>query len=350
MLIIPRLPSLFLTRSNQRLWVAKAPFNEKYERNYVKLIKAFVKVLEKQAEQYCLEITCLKIKLMEFTKDYKIESLNMLSGVEIYLQDTKEIGSETIQRSYQLNLKQAELIPVNSSTQSSQSITDKQYLSTLKATNYSSLKMILDLFAKSKTSTLSTQQIAILDSVTLFCQSNIGPDLVSLLEQLYDIFKSHDQTKRIRNVSNLLFKLGSKTNDISLLELAIKYEYNILQHQQSEKHFENLVLKIRMAKQYSPCMMKVLLQACEMCNKLDQTTIGLVNRILLTNVKLVECLNEIREQYRFSLVTELLKNMGNWNAQKTLICNAIVQGVSFDDIQLSLQLHLAYYNVGELTI
>lgn len=123
-----------------------------------------------------------------------------------------------------------------------------------------------------------------------------------------------------------------------------------MQHQQSEKHFENLVLKIRMAKQYSPCMMKVLLQACEMCNKLDQTTIGLVNRILLTNVKLVECLNEIREQYRFSLVTELLKNMGNWNAQKTLICNAIVQGVSFDDIQLSLQLHLAYYNVGELTI
>lgn len=116
-----------------------------------------------------------------------------------------------------MNLKQAELIPVNSSTQSSQSITDKQYLSTLKATNYSSLKMILDLFAKSKTSTLSTQQIAILDSVTLFCQSNIGPDLVSLLEQLYDIFKSHDQTKRIRNVSNLLFKLGSKTNDISLL-------------------------------------------------------------------------------------------------------------------------------------
>lgn len=71
-----------------------------------------------------------------------------------------------------------------------------------------------------------------------------------------------------------------------------------------------------MAKQYSPCMMKVLLQACEMCNKLDQTTIGLVNRILLTNVKLVECLNEIKGTVSLQLGDRATQEYGQLECTK----------------------------------
>ncbi|KAI5961807.1 ESP1 [Candida margitis] len=348
--VISRLPNLFLTTSNQRRWINRAPFNAKYEKNCIKLIQAFVKVLEKQKEVYALEITCLRIKLMEFTKEYGTDDIDMIPGVEPFVQDTKGIGRDLLQNTSSLDIKHAEIVSVSGTDVSlppnaSQLINDKRFLSSLKATNYNSVKAILDLFSKLDMKALSNQQMSLLDSVTLFCQSNLNPDLVPFLQQLYDIYNKYTQVKRIRNVSNLLFKLGSKTNDVNLLDLAVSYEFTILQHQPFEKHFENLVGKLKMVSQYSPCMMKVLLQACELCSKLA-SGVSLVVRMLSSNIQLVHCFNEVDEEFRFNLVIKLFKEIGSWKAQRTLICNAIVKGLNFSDSRLNSQVQLAYYNVG----
>lgn len=346
--IIPGIPALFLTTSNQRLWINKAPLNEKYTSNCIKLIKAFAKVLGKQKMQFKLELNCLKVKLMEFTGDNDMESLDMLPGMERFIRDTKCIGSEYLQKSMHLDLKQAEVVRLANcvSKTKSSSKSSHDIPSTSKVTDYDSIKSTLDTFTDLQEVDLPIHRLLLLDSVTLFCQANLSPHLVPILEQLYQIFKCHAQYKRIRNVSNLLFKLGNKTNDIYLLELAINYEFTILQHQSSDKNFELLVGKLKLIHQYSPEMMKVLLKACELSSKIDSITIELLVEMLQSNVELVECMNEVDEQFRFNLVIKLIENMGNCKTQKMLVCNSLVEKVTFLNDKLTLQVQISYYNVA----
>ncbi|KAG5422064.1 ESP1 [Candida metapsilosis] len=349
--IVPKLPYLFLTTSNQRRWIAKAPHNDKYETNCVKLINAFIKVLEKQKEQYTLEITCLKIKLMDFIEHTESENLAILPGTETFVKDTKSFKFEISQKPIQLKVKQAKVAaasPLTEPTRAdgpSQAINDIQLLSTLKATNYDSVNKILNSFSKITTQSLSSQQIKLLDSVTLFCQSNLSPELTPFLKQLYEVFKCHNQLRRVRNVSNLVFKLGKKNHEDELLDLAINYEYYILEHQQSEKNFDTLVGKLRMVDNLSANMMSVLLKACQTYTRLDPPTMSLINKAISTNTKLAHCLNEIEEQFRINMVEELFKNASSCKSHKSVICNAIVQGVPFSTARLSSRLQLSYYNV-----
>ncbi|KAI5962792.1 ESP1 [Candida theae] len=350
--IIPTLPKLFLTTSNHRLWIAKAPYNEKYQTNCMKLIRAFIKVLESQKKHYRLEITCLQIKLMDFTNHSDTEDFDYVAGAEPFIQDTKFAQFKDTHGSGILDLKQAKMttiIPLTCAVPTDDSlrpVNDTWAPSPSKATNFESARSILASFSLSTVSALSSQQIALLDSVTLFCKDNLGPELVPFLGQLYELFKRHNQLKRVRNVSNLLFKLGKKINDTELLNLAIGYELFIFQRQQSERDFELLVGKLRMVDQYTPYMMRTLLQACEICKKIDTPTLSLINKVLSNNYALSGCLNEVDEQFRFQLVMDICRGMNNQKEEKSDICNAIVNGVRFSNDQYTLQLQLAYYDIG----
>ncbi|KAI5966335.1 ESP1 [Candida pseudojiufengensis] len=352
--LLKLVPSLFLSTGNLRQWIFKNDGNKnKYTNNCIKLLNAFIKITEKLGIGYELEVSCLKIKLMEITgNSEKIEEITVLAGVEPFLNDSKSIENiHILSRKLLDTTPQQKVTNRRSSdftiTFNNKSIINKDFLINLSKMELTdaSTSGILKFFIGSKNSIkqLSSLHLEILDSITKYFSQHLEKDSFHSLEKLYEIFNHFKLEKKLKNLSTLLLQLGKKTNNEIILDLSVTRECEIVRQWPNDDNLERLISKLNTLNHIDSKLFLTVLQSCPA----KKAVIGCIYKLCLKFPNLLPCFNQLEEHSKISYVLGLLtyKDVSVKRHQKTIFYNSIMSIVK--DVN-NTRVILAYYNVNNI--
>lgn len=357
------IPKMFLKSSNIRKWQYLSTKDAKKNNgNIIKLLYGFIKLFENiKSQKYQILANCLKIKLVEFTKDISlVKDISRTSELIPFINDSDPNIAQLFSLASQKDfIAVDDLLPTTTTTNklqaellaSPQLIHDEKYLKSLQSMTLSfySCQAILALFnhTKNEIGKLMNLQLSILDSITIFIKTSLSPQMVPILCQLFTLYQHFKQQKRMRNVSNLLYNLGNKLQNGEYWNLSIEQECEIMDIAPTDDNFKNLFSKLGKPILKESTFIKFL-QVLQKYDRLDILTIQFISKSLLINPELL--LNGISDEFKSKLVLVIFKSMEKTTntMQKTLICNSIISNLTWSNQDLEYQIQYAYYNINGL--
>ncbi|MCP8717026.1 MAG: C50 family peptidase [Asgard group archaeon] len=348
------IPRLFLKSSNIRRWqLLTNKDDKKFNGNTIKLLQGFIRLFEGiKTHKYQILANCLKIKLVEFTKDKSLlKSIGECSELLPFINDSDpEICQLFTKPNNSLRVMDNEL-HMKLLRSPPDLINDVEFLKSLKSLSlsYDSCGAIIQYFndSKDEIKQLLNFQLSILDSITIFIKNSLSQQMVPLLSQLFIVYNHFKQLKRMRNVSNLLYNLGNKLQNNDYWNLSIEYECDIMDILPTDDNFKCLFSKLGKPVMKGSTFVKFL-QALEKYDKLDKLIIQFISKSLLTNPELL--LNNITDEFKCELVLEIFKTLEKTtnSMQKTLICNSIISSLEWTNQELECKVLYSYYNINGL--
>ncbi|CAK9438744.1 uncharacterized protein LODBEIA_P29680 [Lodderomyces beijingensis] len=335
--LLKHVPSAFLTKSNMRQWMAASGGgkDDKYTKNCIKLIKAFVKICNSlDNDDLQSTILCLKTRLLEFTSVQEdLSNLKVLPGITT--KDNSDISNPA--RDEAVTSSSTDLVAGGADIFSKLDvnivlINDDTFIAQFTdiAWNFKTVGQFIQTFRKSIDSiSLTKLHLTILDHITIYANDNLSPSLVPSLKQLFTIFESFNQRKRMRNVSNLLFSLGKKTQDIDLMESAIEYEFAIIKKDPTSTNFEYFLNKIKMVKHVNKAIFTSLLKACQV-HPGYQLHIQQICLLIMTNLHVLAFINDIEQGFKKKFVYGIFRHTKSQKGRDYLsLCNLMSKTFDF---------------------
>lgn len=363
------IPQMFLNSSNFRKWQL-LPSNEnigKYNTNNVKLISGFIKVFQSikvssSLSKYVGLTNCLKLKLYELTKDESLlESIGFSSNLIPFINDANININEFIRKHVPIESEGSNELQTRL-LKSPQLVTDSDFLRNLQNDSQLSVdkcQIIISSFNgfKDNLKTLLNQQLSILDLITIHLKDSLDESVVPILSQLFQIYSHFKLMKRMRNISNLLFNLGNKVHNEIYRNLAIDYECAIFEISPNNDNFKQLYNKLTRT-QVTGSVLGNVLQCFETYislknNKDDPingTIIQFICKTLLQTSNFASLNNIKNENLKYDIVNDIFQFMekSNNTAEKTKICNSIIESTSWCNQLIECKIYYQYYNVNGL--
>lgn len=363
------IPRMFLNSSNFRKWQLLS-VNEnlvKYNSNNVKLISGFIKVFQSikassSLLKYVNLTNCLRLKLCEFTKDKSLlKSIGFSSELIPFINDEDININEFIHRhvpeiSEVSNELQAQLL------ESPHLISDSDFLRNLQNDLQLSIdkcQIIISAFNtfKYNLKSLLSQQLSILDLITIHLKDSLDESVIPILSQLFQIYNHFKLIKRMRNISNLLFNLGNKSNNDIYRNLAVDYECVIFEISPSNDNFKQFYNKLTRTQVATSVFGKVLVcfeSYMGLTNNKDYDINGTLTQIIcktLLQISNYTPLNSIKdENFKFNVINDIFQFMekSNNTTEKTKVCNSIIESTTWSNQLIECKIYYQYYNVNGL--
>ncbi|EGW34669.1 uncharacterized protein SPAPADRAFT_132760 [Spathaspora passalidarum NRRL Y-27907] len=382
---LERIPNLFLNISNIRKWQASTVNSPKHKKNMVKILSGYIKVFDSiKSPKFKGLKGCLQLKLVELAQD-----ISLLNQIEIstelipFINDSKDVPglevllskipkveheSSVIIRELQNCVSANSLNTLSVKFLGSPSlVNDRQLLQAMvkKFQNSSSMKQQLSqafvsFLVHGEITELSTLHLNILDSITVFirdCLASNKPfaQMQTVLAQLFTVYSKFKQTKRVRNLSNLLYNIGNKTEDKHAWSLAIEYECYILDIEPSDNNLAQLSGKFQRLATHTPNSIFPFLKSYSRNSStsekisFDSLTVHVISKILTTDPTFVLAINQLEnDNFKVQLIEQLfhtLEKSPNLIKLKST-CDAIAKNVQFKDEYFEHRIQFAYYNIS----
>ncbi|KAG7662390.1 ESP1 [[Candida] subhashii] len=383
-------PELFLHGSNFRKWlVMMIVSSDKYHRNCIKMLQGYIKVFSIiKLEKFAALKSCFQLKLMEYTKDFdKLDEIQVFPELIPYLNDSKSIPNierliaklDPAAHSDILHLlENCTTIDAVHSLQikllgSAKLIDDQKLLKTMTTIKLrndcvgQNLALALSSFfahASTGSTSWSPLHLSVLDLLTIYARDSLQSNIVftgmeQMLQNLYVALSKFKQLKRIRNLSNLSFNIGNRSNSSTWWQLSIRMECFIMDLERTEQNFKQLSSKFhRLANSIDDCSegLKSFLK----CNQTfvdkydyeqivhDKLTIQAICKMFTTRPELAVTLNALEDKFKSSITCRMFDVFERTNdaASKTIVCNAIMKNLSFVDEYYEQRVQYRYYDIN----
>ena len=234
------------------------------------------------------------------------------------------------------------------------------------------VKIILSAFAtrSGHLKSLGKLHLELIDSFTIFVKdllprSEDSAILTSIISQLYTILNPFNHYKRLRNLSNLLYLVGNKWQNVEAWKWSIKYELNITLNESDYISFNTKALKVcnmLLVLGYNDESSRLLLSVLEKNQNL-QAQLSLSGSLLLQVVykcisqddkfpRLVFGNNSLSDDFKLALVFDIFRVLEKSEdvSNKSDSANKIVQEVTFQNDDYKLISVYYYYNVNGLSL
>lgn len=305
---------------------------------------------------------CLRLKLCEFTKDKSLlKSIGFSSELIPFINDEDININEFIHRhvpeiSEVSNELQAQLL------ESPHLISDSDFLRNLQNDLQLSIdkcQIIISAFNtfKYNLKSLLSQQLSILDLITIHLKDSLDESVIPILSQLFQIYNHFKLIKRMRNISNLLFNLGNKSNNDIYRNLAVDYECVIFEISPSNDNFKQFYNKLTRTQVATSVFGKVLVcfeSYMGLTNNKDYDINGTLTQIIcktLLQISNYTPLNSIKdENFKFNVINDIFQFMekSNNTTEKTKVCNSIIESTTWSNQLIECKIYYQYYNVNGL--
>lgn len=239
----------------------------KYTNSCVKIIKGYIQLLnivETYLDKFNIKVykSCFILKLIEFTGNFSLKNdLFVSSQMLIYLNDLKSMNNSNFLSFIQEIEKSTEVIVLNFLDHLKKNDEEFCKLKTFENLNFSPSVIInnsqiikkicsknfkyeqisflfidkmLNFFEKklSQIKKLTKNENFFFDKSTFFFKEILNHttnynQIVFCVERFHNVLIKFDEFKKIRNLSNILYMIGLKTNNFGYWELSIDYEKNV---------------------------------------------------------------------------------------------------------------------------
>ncbi|RLV91222.1 Separin [Spathaspora sp. JA1] len=384
---IEHIPNLFLNISNIRRWQSSRGDSSKHNKNLIKLLSGYIKVFSSiKSTKFKNLKGCLQLKLVELTQD-----TDLLNQIEIstelipFINDSKDVPQLEILLSKipHIEHEASKIIHElqNCSSAISLNSLEANFLESPNLVNNTSvLQAMIKKFQSSDSmkqqlcqtfisflvhgniEQLLTLHLNILDSITIFIKDYVTegksfPEMQTILSQLFVVYSKYKQTKRVRNLSNLFYNIGNKSEDKNAWYLSVDYECYILDVEPSENNLVQLSTKFQRLATQNPNVLVPFLKSCSKYSSssekisFDNLTVHVISKILTADPSLVSHINQLEnDNFKASLIEQLFNILEKFpnSAQKQQTCDSIIRNVSFKDQYFEHRVQFAYYNVAGL--
>lgn len=392
---------LFLHNSNFLHWLqlskeyCDVSQTVKYQNNAIKMINGYVKIIDilvKNLKSHKLKVfrSCFLLKLAEYNGQLDADAIIIGNELVPFINDLKKSNIDISTLTDRILPSSTVEIEKHIHSYVHQSSVDSLHLLQLKLTRVNGdilrnthimemLQSDIDLSLMSilnshfRLQPLSRNHLIILDSFTKTLKKiidcNIDESVIPTIQQLYTMFSTSKQLKRIRNLSNLLYNLGNKLKSVLAWTLSIEYESfiyteeakpeNFTQFESKSQKIVNSLLGLNHVLEAS-LILDTLIQLIEV--KEEREYLATIDNPLLIHL-MVKCItmrkevaskffgeNNLSDSFKTGLaisVFEFLEKLNNTD-EKTLVANEVMNCLAISDEKLRLILIFHYYDINSL--
>ncbi|KAK6457517.1 separin protein [Scheffersomyces xylosifermentans] len=418
--LLERITGVFEKESNFMKWLVlsnkKVEANRaKYRKNVLKMLKGFIKVIDiiqnnKRTSKLREHKHALQQKLAEFSDDVKWNQLNADEHTVNNISTTSYMEMPALKKTcYGLtavtrphpsaleavnnclerfmsapsldNVRELELALLGSPAEVLTNDDILGLLSSYKLQNdsisriLSKAVMVIFCSKSGKLSSLRKSHILLLDNLTIYIKGIIDTtdDIefpIEMISDIYSFLSLFQQYKRIKNLSNMMFALGYKWQNIECWRCSLEYELFIVANQQSMEKLNDMQVKaskiantlfgIRNTSTASQLLMRAL-KAIDARFKDAFKDVSLNQSFLQVVAKCFSCDQEfmcsllagqeISDSFKYRLVLDLFQTLEKSTdmSKKTTIVNRMMKFMRFQDNEMEKNVIYSYYNINGLT-